>query len=101
VYGETWEDQVIYIRDKMRQNCLDQVSLLQCYYLLGERLEAQFWSLAARTFIRINFSISTYHYTWKAASRVYQLYHTRALVEEARLLRAAEVDYILEKLRNK
>ncbi|CAG8576567.1 5631_t:CDS:1 [Ambispora leptoticha] len=120
VHGETWEDQVIYIRDKMRQNRLDQVSLLQYYYLLGERLEAQFWSPAARMFIRINFSISAYHYTWKAASRVYQLYHTRgthnlltvqnitanallrlsdknfkALVEEARLFKAAEVDYIL------
>ncbi|CAG8828679.1 34671_t:CDS:2, partial [Racocetra persica] len=56
VYGETWEDQVIYIRDKMRQNRLDQVSLLQCYYLLGE---------------------CAYRYIWKAASRVYQLYHTR------------------------
>ncbi|CAG8852294.1 6554_t:CDS:1, partial [Racocetra persica] len=77
VHGETWEDQVIYIRDKMCQNRLDQVSLLQYYYLLGEWLEAQFWSSAARTFIRINFSISAYRYTWKAASRIYQLYYTR------------------------
>ncbi|CAG8827105.1 16192_t:CDS:2, partial [Racocetra persica] len=76
---------------------LEEVSLLQCYYLLGEWLEAQFGVQLLEP------------------SRVYQLYHTRgthnlltvqnitanallrlsdenfkALIEEARLLRAAE-----------
>ncbi|CAG8713658.1 7284_t:CDS:2 [Racocetra persica] len=111
----------ISTRNKMHQNRLDQVSLLQYYYLLGEWLEAQFWSSAAKKIIQINFSTSAYRYTWKAALRVYQLYHARGthnlltvqnitanallrlseenfktLVEEARLIRAAEVDYILE-----
>ncbi|CAG8710690.1 19910_t:CDS:1 [Racocetra fulgida] len=63
VHGETWKDQVTYIGDKMRQNRLDQISLLQYYYLLGERLEAQFWSSAAKKFIQINFFVSTYRYT--------------------------------------
>ncbi|CAG8806378.1 8915_t:CDS:2, partial [Racocetra fulgida] len=90
VHGKIWEDQVTYIRDKMRQNRLDQISLLQYYYLLGEWLEAQFWSSAAKKFIQINFSVSTYRYTWKAALRAYQLYNAWALVKEAQLIRAAE-----------
>ncbi|CAG8493355.1 6561_t:CDS:2 [Racocetra fulgida] len=77
----------------MHQNRLDQVSLLQYYYLLGEWLKAQFWSSATKKIIQINFSTSAYRYTWKAALRKYQLYHAR---EEAQLIRAAEVDYILE-----
>ncbi|KAF0528476.1 hypothetical protein F8M41_013166 [Gigaspora margarita] len=36
VYGETWDDQIVYIRDKLRENRLDQISLLKFYYFLGE-----------------------------------------------------------------
>ncbi|CAG8748019.1 33333_t:CDS:2 [Gigaspora margarita] len=91
------------------------------YYLLGERLEAQFWSLNAKKIIRIKFSDSAYRYTWNAASHVYKLYHARGiynlltvqnitanallrlsnknfevLVEEAKSIRAVEINDILE-----
>ncbi|CAG8544296.1 11797_t:CDS:1, partial [Scutellospora calospora] len=36
--GETWEEQVLSIKDKMCKNRLDQISLLQSYYILEERL---------------------------------------------------------------
>ena len=36
VYGKTWDDQIVYIRDKLRENRLDQISLLQFYYYLEE-----------------------------------------------------------------
>ncbi|CAG8777276.1 32499_t:CDS:2 [Gigaspora margarita] len=51
VNGKIWEDQITDIRNKMHQSWLDQVSLLQYYYLLEEWLKAQFWSLATKKVI--------------------------------------------------
>ncbi|CAG8831660.1 5499_t:CDS:1 [Gigaspora margarita] len=79
VYGKTWDDQIVYIRDKLRENRLDQISLLQFYYFLGERLEEKSWSPEAKEFIKIKFSTRTYRYVWKAAKHTYQLYYARGV----------------------
>ncbi|CAG8567798.1 4825_t:CDS:1, partial [Scutellospora calospora] len=34
VKGETWEDQITLLRDKIKNTCPDPVNLLQYYYLL-------------------------------------------------------------------
>ncbi|CAG8836845.1 31717_t:CDS:2, partial [Gigaspora margarita] len=36
---DKWEDRVVYIRDKICKSHLNQITLLEYYYFLGEHLE--------------------------------------------------------------
>ncbi|CAG8855592.1 46240_t:CDS:2, partial [Gigaspora margarita] len=39
IVEDKWEDRVVYIRDKIRKSHLNQITLLEYYYFLGEHLE--------------------------------------------------------------
>ncbi|CAG8611019.1 11566_t:CDS:2 [Cetraspora pellucida] len=123
VTGETWDEQVLYLRNRIRNEKLDPLTLLQCYYFIGERLAEKSWGTEARGKMRVIFTESGYHYAWKAATCTYRLFHTRgvhnlltssyisacalsklsdenfeALVEEARVVREKELEMLLEGL---
>ncbi|KAF0332939.1 hypothetical protein F8M41_018211 [Gigaspora margarita] len=70
VYDETWDDQIVYIQDKLRENRLDQISLLQFYYFLGERLEEKSWSPEPKNLLKLS-SLLTPIDTYRRRQSIY------------------------------
>ncbi|RIB07975.1 hypothetical protein C2G38_2212888 [Gigaspora rosea] len=79
IVEDKWEDRVVYIRNKIRKSYLDQISLLEYYYFLGEHLEEKRWSRNSRCFIKEKFSKEAFKYVWKSAKKVYKLYKTQGV----------------------
>ncbi|CAG8852641.1 14572_t:CDS:2, partial [Gigaspora margarita] len=68
------ENRVVYIRDKTHKSHLNQITLLEYYYFLGEHLEERRWNRNSQCFIKEKFTEEAFKYAWKSAKRVYELY---------------------------
>ncbi|CAG8454093.1 7111_t:CDS:2, partial [Scutellospora calospora] len=56
----TWEGQITYLRDKIRNSRPGKNAMFQYYYLLGERLEEHSWSTKTRQVICKEFTENTH-----------------------------------------